>query len=116
VFVDFASRSPRIRADIPVAVASARAPGDLDRPAAGHVRDLHMDGIGLSHDGLDVQVGDVVCVQFPPVLPHGLSVPGRVMWKDRWGLGLKVEGLGPGAKSRYQKLVTSLLSSSPVTF
>jgi hypothetical protein len=113
---DYQSRAPRIRAGIPVAVSLPGSAGGLEASYPGHVRDLHLDGIGLNHEGLDANEGDVVCVQFPDAMPHGLSVPGRVVWRDGLGLGVKVEGLGPGARDRYRALVTSLLGASHVIF
>jgi hypothetical protein len=111
---DFVQRPPRIRAGIPVAISFPSSPQGLNRSYPAHVRDLHMLGIGLNHEGLDIEAGEVVCVQFPAEMPDSLSVSGRVAWSDGDGMGVRIQGLGPTANDRYRGLVTSLLATSPV--
>lgn len=111
---EFVQRPPRIRAGIPVAITFPSNPGGLEKTYPGHVRDLHMLGIGLHHEGLDIDEGEVVCVEFPSEMPGSLAVSGRVAWRDDGSMGVRVEGLGPSARERYRGLVTSLLATSPV--
>ena len=97
-------RASRLHADIPVEV---RIPtGEFHQ--VGRVRNLNTDGLLLEHD-TPLKPGSSIGVEFPAGAGRGrMIVLGEVAWADRLRAGVKVCGMMPHHRVRYEKLVSNL--------
>jgi hypothetical protein len=98
------NRANRLHADIPVDV---RLPtGTYRKP--GRVRNLNDGGMLLEHNSV-LRAGDSVGVEFPPTSDRGrVVVLGEVAWSDRVVMGVRVCGMMPHHRVRYERLISSL--------
>lgn len=99
-----ATRATRLHADIPVEV---RLPtGDFRQ--AGRVRNLNTEGLLVEHD-TPLTPGSSIGVEFPALAGRGrMVVLGEVAWADHKRAGVRVCGMMPHHRVRYEKLMTTL--------
>ena len=97
-------RASRLHADIPV---DGRVPtGDFHQTA--RVRNLNTDGLLIEHD-TPLSPGASIGVEFPAGAGRGrMVVLGEVAWTDRLRAGVRVCGMMPHHRVRYERLLTSL--------
>jgi len=99
-----AARANRLYADIPVEV---RMPtGDFAQP--GRVRNLTSDGLLVEHAS-PLKPGSTIGVEFPASAGRGrMVVLGEVAWANAQRAGVRVCGMMPHHRVRFEKLMTSL--------
>lgn len=98
------SRATRLYADIPVEV---RLPaGDFRQ--TGRVRNLNTSGLLVEYKN-PLRVGESIGVEFPPTRERGrMVVLGEVAWADDRRAGVRVCGMMPHHRVRFEKLLTTL--------
>lgn len=98
------ARPTRLHADIPVEV---RLPsGELRR--TGRVRNLNTSGLLVEYPN-PLKAGESIGVEFPPTRERGrMVVLGEVAWADDKRAGIRVCGMMPHHRVRYEKLLTTL--------
>jgi hypothetical protein len=97
-------RASRLHADIPVEV---RVPtGDFRQ--VGRVRNLNTDGLLVEHP-TPLKPGASIGVEFPASDGRGrMVVLGEVAWADRARAGVRVCGMMPHHRVRYERLLSNL--------
>lgn len=97
-------RATRLSADIPVEV---RLPtGEVRRE--GRVRNLNTHGI-LVEVPASLKAGEPIGVEFPATEGRGrMVVLGEVAWADERRAGVRVRGMTPHHRVRYETLLSAL--------
>ncbi len=98
------ARPTRLSADIPVEV---RLPtGDFQR--AGRVRNLNTTGLLVEYKN-PLRAGESIGVEFPSTRERGRMVLlGEVAWADDKRAGVRLCGMMPHHRVRFEKLLTTL--------
>lgn len=97
-------RATRMQADIEVEVLLPS--GDVK--ALGRVRNLNQDGLLVEYTN-PLQVGESVGVEFPETAERGrMVVLGEVAWAEQDRAGVRVRGMVPHHRARFEKLLTLL--------
>ncbi len=101
-------RANRLHADIPVDV---RLPvGELKKP--GRVRNLTADGMLVEYDN-PLRAGQSIGLEFPPSRERGrMVVLGEVAWSDEQRAGVRVCGMMPHHRARFERLLGNLETGS----
>lgn len=100
-------RANRLHADIPVEV---RLPAGEHRKT-GRVRNLNADGLLIEYDN-PLRAGESIGVEFPPSRERGrMVVLGEVAWSDERRAGVRVCGMMPHHRARFERLLGNLQSS-----
>lgn len=110
------SRATRLYADIPVEVRlptgdssfSSRSASARETRRTGRVRNLNTTGLLVEYTN-PLRVGESIGVEFPPTRERGRMVLlGEVAWADQKRAGVRVCGMMPHHRVRFEKLLTSL--------
>ena len=101
-------RSRRHLASIEVEVSQPE--GDSRDPA--RVVNLHEDGLLIEKEQVNCAPGDPIGIEFPATKSRGrVMILGEVAWRDATHAGVRVNGMLPHHRARYDRLVTALATS-----
>jgi hypothetical protein len=105
---DQSEREHRLPADIKVEIRNPAGEGK----GAGRVRNLNPNGLLVEQELLDVDRGDSIGVEFPATGTRGrVMILGEVAWKEGEQTGVRVNGMMPHHRARFERMVSSIATS-----
>lgn len=104
----FLERAQRLSADIVVEVQSPSGKAT----DVGRVRNLNPHGLMIEQENLKLVRGDPIGVEFPATSMRGrVMILGEVAWKHGRHTGVRVNGMMPHHRARYERMVSSIATS-----